>query len=123
MLGPLKYHRFSVIGFEIITIGLGIPFGLIGLILILISSLFVLKSKINKALILGLIGCSLLGFILIYLSIFLNNQTTPELFNKLNEHNIIEFGYIIGIISWVLLCGFNIGLLIFKEKIKINEKL
>jgi len=123
MLGTFKYHEFSVIGFEIITIGLGFPFGLIGLILIFISNIFVLKLKINKALILGIIGCTLLGFILIYLSIFLNNQTTPELFNKLNEHNIIEFGYTLGIIAWVLLCAFNISLLIFKEKMKIKEKL
>jgi len=122
MLGTFKYHEFSVIGFEIMTIGLGFPFGLIGLILIFVSNMFVLKLKINKALIFGIIGCTLVGFILIYLSIFLNNQTTPELFNRLNEHNIIEFGYILGIMAWVLLCGFNISLLIFKEKIKIKEK-
>lgn len=116
MLGCVPIYQYSVNGFEVFTFGLGFPLGLIGLILIFLSNIFIYKLKIDKALILGITGCIFIGIILIYLPIFIDNHSIPKICPRVSVINLIEFGYILGFIAWIALCGTNMGLLIFWVK-------
>lgn len=116
MLDCVPIYEYSVNGFEVITFCLGFPFGLIGLILIFLSNIFIYKLKIDKALLLGITGCIFIGIILIYLPIFIDNHSIPKICPQVSVINLIEFGYILGFIAWIALCGTNMGLLIFRVK-------
>jgi hypothetical protein len=85
--------------------------GWVGIIAIVISFIFFGFYKTKQAIILSIIGCCLLGFNLIYVSVLILVRFHPPEF-------LIQYGYFEAMVAWILLCvvDYKLFKIIFNEK-------